>query len=96
MFYSLFFDIALVGCPTCIRRDCGSENISIAACQMLLCHQHRDHYAASNICNFVFGSMQGWIQGGGGGGGLCVCVVGGLLPPLSYQPRPFADLCIYM
>ena len=32
----------------------GLRNISIAACQMLICHRHRVHYVASN--SFVFGS----------------------------------------
>ena len=50
----LFFSVALAGCSTHIRADCGGENSSIAACQMLLCHQHRDHYAPSN--SFVFRS----------------------------------------
>eukprot|EP00731_Ephydatia_muelleri_P002690 Em0001g2690a len=44
----------VLGCPTRIRADCGSENVSIAACQMLLRHQHHDCYAGSN--SFVFGS----------------------------------------
>ena len=49
-----FLYFGLAGCPTRIRADCGSENVSIAACQMLLRHQHHDCYAGSN--SFVFGS----------------------------------------
>ena len=39
---------------SCIRADCGSENVTIAACQMLLLHHHHDRYSGPN--SFVFES----------------------------------------
>ena len=49
--YTVF---GLAGCPVRIRADCGSENVTIAACQMLLQHHHHDRYSGPN--SFVFGS----------------------------------------
>ena len=43
-----------IGCPTLLRSDYGTENTSIATCQMMFRHPHRDRYAGPN--SFVFGS----------------------------------------
>ena len=37
-----------------VRSDCGSENTTIATCQMAFRHHHTDCYAGSN--SFIFGS----------------------------------------
>ena len=44
----------LSGCPACMRSDHGTENVTIATCQMAFRHYHGDRYAGAN--SFMFGS----------------------------------------
>ena len=44
----------IVGAPCIVRSDRGTENISIAACQMALRHHHRDDHSGPR--SFIFGS----------------------------------------
>ena len=52
--FTVLLLFGLAGYPVCIRADCGSENVTIAVCQMLLQHHHHDCYSGPN--SFVFGS----------------------------------------
>ena len=36
--------LLLLGCPSIVRSDCGTENTSLAACQMALRHYHQDDF----------------------------------------------------
>ena len=44
----------LSGCPARMRSDHGTENVTIATCQMAFRHYHGDRYAGAN--SFIFGS----------------------------------------
>ena len=50
----LYFGLHTSGCPTLVRSDCGTENVSIATCQMAARHEHDDQFAGGN--SFIFGS----------------------------------------
>ncbi|KAL5477457.1 hypothetical protein EMCRGX_G024257 [Ephydatia muelleri] len=52
--YYLDTVLKLGGYLTLLRSDYGTENTSIATCQMMFQHPHRDRYAGPN--SFVFGS----------------------------------------
>ena len=56
MICSCFFYLELytAGCPTLIRSDCGTEDVSIATCQMAFRHDHDDQFAGGS--SFIFGS----------------------------------------
>ena len=54
LFWLHVYSVIVVWPCRAIRADCGSENVSIAACQMLLRHHHHDRYSGPN--SFVFGS----------------------------------------
>lgn len=43
-----------VGVPTLVRSDCGTENSSLATCQMLLRHDHNDQFKGEK--SFRYGS----------------------------------------
>lgn len=49
MYYSLYS-----GVPTLLRSDCGTENSVLAACHMLLRHNHGDQFSGQN--SFRYGS----------------------------------------
>lgn len=44
----------ILGCPTILRSDCGTENSVLAACHMALRHIHQDEFHAEK--SFRFGS----------------------------------------
>ena len=50
----VYFELHTSGCPTLVRSDCGTENVSIATCQMAARHEHDDQFAGGN--SFIFGS----------------------------------------
>ena len=43
-----------LGVPTIIRSDCGTENSSLSACQMLFRHDHDDEFKGEK--SFRYGS----------------------------------------
>eukprot|EP00731_Ephydatia_muelleri_P023454 Em0015g1037a len=52
--YYLTAVFQLGGCPARMRSDHGTENVTIATCQMAFRHYHGDRYAGAN--SFIFGS----------------------------------------
>ena len=60
--------VFVIGCPTLLRSDYGTENTSIATCQMMFQHPHRDRYTQQlcvwklhkEYCKFVV-SLSGHI-----------------------------------
>ena len=54
MFLFLLFELYTAGCPTLKRSDYGTENVSIATCQMAFRHDHDDQFADGS--SFIFGS----------------------------------------
>ena len=50
----LYLSTNVLGVPTIMRSDCGTENSSLAACHMALRHQHDDEF--SGLRSFRYGS----------------------------------------
>lgn len=46
--------IIIIGVPTIIRSDCGTENCALAACHMALRHEHGDEFCGAR--SFRYGS----------------------------------------
>lgn len=44
----------IIGCPSIVRCDCGTENTSLAACHMAMRHNHRDEWQGEK--SFRYGS----------------------------------------
>ena len=43
-----------LGVPTIVRSDCGTENSSLAACHMMLRHDHTDEFSGEK--SYRYGS----------------------------------------
>ena len=51
---SIFSHCSSVGVPVLVRSDCGTENSTLATCQMLLRHNHGDEFHGEK--SFRYGS----------------------------------------
>lgn len=52
-YYYTCLYLYLIGCPTILRNDYGTENTVLASYQMALRHQHSDHFSGEKVTDLV-------------------------------------------